>query len=290
MNGGGPGSGLWKSTDAGETWTRLKTGFPEGPLGRIAVDVYRRRGNVLYALVEAPAARRRSRSGAGGRRGRPCWCRGRAGRAGSPGGRRAGRRRSLNTQPTGLYRSDDAGATWKKVNNANPRPMYFSQVRIDPNDPEVVYLGGVGLHQTLDGGRTMATDAAVMTHDDVHGIWINPANSNHVLIGHDGGSGDLVRPVEDLDLHPQPADRHLLPRQLRHGDAVQRVRRHAGQLRLVRPEPGARLRRASRTTSGRPSRAATASSCCRTRPTTASPTPSRRTATWCASIATRSRR
>ena len=65
--------------------------------------------------------------------------------------------------------------------------MYFSQVRIDPNDPEVVYLGGVGLHQTLDGGKTMATDAAVMTHDDVHAIWINPANSNHVLIGNDGG-------------------------------------------------------------------------------------------------------
>ena len=65
--------------------------------------------------------------------------------------------------------------------------MYFSQVRIDPNDPDVVYLGGVGLHQTLDGGRTMATDVARPTHDDVHAIWIDPANSNHVLIGNDGG-------------------------------------------------------------------------------------------------------
>ena len=65
--------------------------------------------------------------------------------------------------PTGLYRSDDSGATWRKVNNANPRPMYFSQVRIDPNDPEVVYLGGVGLHQTLDGGKTIATDVAGVT-------------------------------------------------------------------------------------------------------------------------------
>ena len=74
----------------------------------------------------------------------------------------AGRRRASTTQPTGLYRSDDGGATWRKVNNANPRPMYFSQVRIDPNDPDVVYLGGVGLHLTLDGGKTFATDVAAL--------------------------------------------------------------------------------------------------------------------------------
>ena len=66
------------------------------------------------------------------------------------------------------------GATWRKVNNANPRPMYFSQVRIDPNDPDVVYMGGVGLHQTLDGGKTIATDVAQPIHDDVHAIWIDP--------------------------------------------------------------------------------------------------------------------
>jgi hypothetical protein len=65
--------------------------------------------------------------------------------------------------------------------------MYFSQVRIDPNDPEVVYLGGVDLHQTLDGGKTVNAAAASRTHSDHHAIWINPANSNHVLIGNDGG-------------------------------------------------------------------------------------------------------
>ncbi len=86
-----------------------------------------------------------------------------------------------------MYRSDDGGATWRKVNNANPRPMYFSKVRIDPNDPEVVYLGGVDLHQTIDGGKTINTAAASRTHSDHHAIWINPANSNHVLIGNDGG-------------------------------------------------------------------------------------------------------
>src|SRR6266850_1968960 len=75
MNGGGPGSGIWKSTDGGETWTRLKSGIPEGPLGRIGLDVYRKRPNILYALVEGPGG---GRGGAGG------------GAAGAAGGRGAG--------------------------------------------------------------------------------------------------------------------------------------------------------------------------------------------------------
>ena len=66
MNGGGPGSGIWKSTDGGETWTRLKGGVLDGPLGRIAIDVYRKRPNILYALIEGPAAGGRGGRGAGG--------------------------------------------------------------------------------------------------------------------------------------------------------------------------------------------------------------------------------
>ena len=191
MNGGGPGSGIWKSTDAGETWTRLKgNGWPDGPLGRIAVDAYRKRPNILYALVEGPAP-------AGGR-GRGAGAGGAAAAApqtttAEEPAQPAGGGRSTNASTvtpntaTGLYRSDDAGATWRKVNDANPRPMYFSQVRIDPNDPDVVIYGGVGLHFSSDAGKNVHTDIAVSTHDDVHAIWINPANSNHVLIGNDGG-------------------------------------------------------------------------------------------------------
>ena len=66
MNGGGPGSGIWKSTDGGDTWTRLKTGLPEGSLGRIALDVYRKRPNILYASIEGPAAATRRGGGGGG--------------------------------------------------------------------------------------------------------------------------------------------------------------------------------------------------------------------------------
>ena len=184
MNGGGPGSGIWKSIDGGETWTRLTGGVLDGPLGRIAFDVYRKRPNILYALIEGPVAAGRGGRGAGGEEGpgaAPA-----APQEAAGGGRGAGAG-PPNAAPTGMYRSDDAGATWRKVSNANPRPMYFSKVRIDPNDPEVVYLGGVDLHQTLDGGKTVNTAAASRTHSDHHAIWVNPANSNHVLIGNDGG-------------------------------------------------------------------------------------------------------
>jgi photosystem II stability/assembly factor-like uncharacterized protein len=199
MNGGGPGSGIWKSTDAGETWTRLKTGLPEGSLGRIGLDVYRRRPNILYAAIEgpAPAGRGGAGGGAAGAAGR-----GGAGAAGGaapaaaateeapgqpPGGGGRGLVSGVNNTATGLYRSDDAGATWRKVNNVNPRPMYFSQVRVDPNDPEVVFMGGVDLQMSTDGGKSVNTAAASAIHSDHHAIWIDPANSNHLLIGNDGG-------------------------------------------------------------------------------------------------------
>ena len=171
MNGGGPGSGIWKSTDGGDTWTRLSgNGLPAGPLGRIALDVFRRSGNFVYALIEGP---QQGRGGGGGG--------GAAGAAGRAGGAPAA------APTTGLWRSEDGGTSWRFLNPGNPRPMYFSQVRIDPNSPDRVYLGGVGMWMTVDGGRTFEQDAAFVTHDDVHAIWINPNNSDHILIGNDGG-------------------------------------------------------------------------------------------------------
>src|SRR5258706_2267135 len=126
------------------------------------------------------------------------------GRGGAPAGEEAapapGRRNMVSgvtaTTVTGLYRSDDSGASWRKVNDENPRPMYFSQVRVDPNDPEVVYYGGVGLHQSLDGGKTVHVHIAESTHDDVHAIWIDPSNSNTVLIRNDGGVAGSRDPAE----------------------------------------------------------------------------------------------
>jgi photosystem II stability/assembly factor-like uncharacterized protein len=188
MNGGGPGSGIWKSTDGGETWKRLTAGLPNEPMGRIGIDVYRRRPSVLYAVIEGQTpVGGRGAEGPEGRGGQE----GRAGQAGQAPEAQGGGRNNIvtgvNNQPTGLYRSDDAGATWRKVNNENPRPMYFSQVRVDPNDPETVIYGGVDLHMTTDGGKTVNTAAASKIHSDHHAIWFDPSNSNHVMIGNDGG-------------------------------------------------------------------------------------------------------
>jgi photosystem II stability/assembly factor-like uncharacterized protein len=185
MNGGGPGSGIWKSTDGGDTWTRLKGGLPDEPMGRIGLDVYRRRPNILYALIEGQAPLPAARGGPSAGSGQVP-----AAAEEAPGGQGGGRSTivtGVNNTPTGLYRSDDAGATWRKVNNENPRPMYFSQVRVDPNDPDVVIYGGVDLHMSTDGGKTVNTAAASKIHSDHHAIWIDPANSNHVIIGNDGG-------------------------------------------------------------------------------------------------------
>ncbi len=164
MNGGGPGSALYRSTDRGETWSKVEGGFPTGPLGRIAVDVSRSDPSVVFALVEAPGA---------------------APTAGQqPGGMQPSAAASGNT---GLWRSNDGGTTWTKVNSINPRPMYFSKVLIDPTNTETVYYGGVGLHMSIDGGRTVETDAALVTHDDIHALWVNPSNPLHIIIGNDGG-------------------------------------------------------------------------------------------------------
>ncbi|MFN0084555.1 MAG: VPS10 domain-containing protein [Blastocatellia bacterium] len=146
MNGGGPGSAIHKSTDAGRTWTKLTKGLPEGPMGRIGMDVYRRNSNIVYARVEHP-------------------------------------------KEGGTYRSEDGGATWKKMSATNPRPMYFSQIRIDPNNDLRIYVLGVSLHISDDGGKTFRGDGAQKIHVDFHAMWINPNNSNHLVLGGDGGVG-----------------------------------------------------------------------------------------------------
>ncbi|MEW5917684.1 MAG: glycosyl hydrolase, partial [Gemmatimonadota bacterium] len=146
FNGGGDASAIYKTTDAGRTWTKLTKGIPAGPLGRIGLDIYRKNPNVLYARIE-------------------------------------------HQTESGTYRSDDAGASWTKLSNVNPRPMYFSQIRVDPQTDSRIYVLGVQLHVSDDGGRTFHNEGARQIHVDFHAMWVNPKNPDHLILGGDGGVG-----------------------------------------------------------------------------------------------------
>ncbi len=102
----------------------------------------------------------------------------------------------------GVYRSTDSGETWTRVNSINPRPFYFSIIRVDPNDDNTLYVGGIKLSRSVDGGRTFDTEQGPRgprntprsggglnggLHDDQHALWINPKDSRHMVIGTDGG-------------------------------------------------------------------------------------------------------
>ena len=143
FNGGGPGSGIFRTTDGGANWTRLSEGLPAGDTGRIGLSVYRKDPRIIYALVE----------NANG----------------------------------GIFRSDDSGTTWRKMSGTNPRPMYFSKVRVDPTDDRRVWVLGVSLAVSEDSGRTFRVNQSARMHADQHAFWIDPVDSSHILAGCDGG-------------------------------------------------------------------------------------------------------
>lgn len=87
----------------------------------------------------------------------------------------------------GVFRSDDAGLTWRRVNSLAPRPFYFSKIRVDPSDPERVWVLGIQCYRSSDGGATFSNDAAPLIHVDHHAMWIDPEDGRHILIGNDGG-------------------------------------------------------------------------------------------------------
>ena len=244
FNGGGPGSALWKSTDAGRSWAKLTGGgLPSGTWGRIALDVSRSNPNVVYAQIEAagvgqpqttgandpgaeteatppgaaavpgaPASTAQSGSAAaagrgaempreaaaaaegarGGRGGAYNWCNNAGPGRGGPGRGAAVVPPPLDPSRGGVFRSENKGATWTHVSNCNVRPMYFSQLRVDPTDDKTVYVMGLPIYKSLDGGRTFVSlDQAgghrAPGHVDQHALWIDPKNPKHLLIGNDGG-------------------------------------------------------------------------------------------------------
>ena len=183
--GGGPGSGIHMSSDGGKTWRRLSgSGLPNGTMGRVGLDWSRSNPSVVYAQIEvaedkekpvaqpAPAEPPQQQAGRGGR--------------GGGGGGRGGGQQPPNPQRSGVWRSMDKGKTWTFMSNENQRPMYYSQIRVDPTDHEILYVGGVNPRKSTDGGKTWETLQG-MGHVDNHAIWIDPNNNQHVMYGNDGG-------------------------------------------------------------------------------------------------------
>ena len=159
LRSGGPGSALWKSTDAGATWTEIRGGgWPETMKGRISPRFAPSNPNIVYAMVEADSIR-----------GRPS---------------RAGQARQ--TLANGLYRSEDGGATWTRTNNANTRPFYYSQVRVHPRNPDRVWFSSTPVLVSNDGGKTTRT-TTVGIHVDHHAHWIDPTRPDYQIVGNDGG-------------------------------------------------------------------------------------------------------
>ncbi len=90
-------------------------------------------------------------------------------------------------QTGGVYKSVDGGESWNRVNSLNPRPMYFSQVRIDPTDAKYVYVLGIATHRSDDGGKSFRGDGGRNVHADGHALWIDPRDGRHIILGGDGG-------------------------------------------------------------------------------------------------------
>jgi photosystem II stability/assembly factor-like uncharacterized protein len=144
MSSGGQGSGLFKSTDGGETWKEItrNPGMPTGLVGKIGVAVSGADPNRVYAIVE-------------------------------------------NTSG-GLFRSDDAGATWTLANsgrNIRQRAFYYTHVTADPNNKDRIYVQNVGTFTSVDAGKTLTSWGGSDSHD----LWVDPDDSQHVMYANDGG-------------------------------------------------------------------------------------------------------
>jgi photosystem II stability/assembly factor-like uncharacterized protein len=180
FNGGGPGSGIWKTENGGRTWTKLTgSGLPANPvLGRIGLNYSRSNPDIVYAQIEVgpPVATTTPANGNGN------------GESMAPpqGGGRGGGQQAPDPTRSGVWRSTDGGRTWQFRSNNNNRPMYYSKIRVDPSNADIVYTMGVNASQSFDGGLTWTTLSGP-SHVDHHQLWINQRDGRHLVIGNDGG-------------------------------------------------------------------------------------------------------
>src|SRR5207247_6153 len=137
---------IYKSTDAGVTWNKLKAGLPKEDMGRIGLAISPVDPDVVYATIEA------------------------ANKAG------------------GFFRSTDRGGNWERRNEYVPGgPQYYGEIFADPKDRDRVYSMDVWIRVTDDGGKTFHKLGEPSKHPDNHVIWVDPADTDHYLVGCDGG-------------------------------------------------------------------------------------------------------
>lgn len=143
---GGPGCGIWKSMDMGETWTKINNGLP-AEMGKIGVSVSPANPERVYAIVEAEKSK------------------------------------------AGLYRSDNGGKSWQHLSsdaNITSRSWYYMEILADPRQADVVYVLNSPLMKSIDGGKTFTV--IPVGHIDTHDLWINPEDTQQMILGDDGGA------------------------------------------------------------------------------------------------------
>ena len=142
---GGPGSGLYKSTDSGESWEQLKTGLPSSIIGRIGLAMSPADSDIVYAIVEAMDGQQ------------------------------------------GFYRTSNRGGSWKKMSNYVTSGNYYQEIVVDPKDVNTVYSLSTYNMVTRDGGKTFSRLGEKNKHVDNHVMWIDPDDTDYLLVGCDGG-------------------------------------------------------------------------------------------------------
>lgn len=167
------GSGIFRTTDGGATWAPVNDGLPApAQRGRIGIDVSRSNPRVLYAFVDSYEVAREAPEGETDAYGRP---------------------RGPVIQGATVFRSDNGGDRWTRMSESNPYMQglsgtygwVFGQIRVDPNDEDRIYVMGLALNVSEDGGRTFRPLPGM--HGDHHGLWIDPANSDYLVNVNDGG-------------------------------------------------------------------------------------------------------
>ncbi len=162
---GGPGSGIYRTTDSGKNWSEMKAGLPTEEKGRIGLAMAPSNPDTVYAIIE-----------------------------GQP-------------DEQGIYRSSDFGQNWeKRSDHMTTSPQYYNELVVDPLDENKLYSLDTFSKRSIDGGKTFTDLSATHRHVDDHALWIDKANTDHLLIGGDGGiyeswdGGTLWRHIDNLPI------------------------------------------------------------------------------------------